>query len=118
MYIIEKPYVSEYLVDTIINHDWNVLDNQTVEECGLEEGVFELLPSETATNHYLQQEFPLIYSNSENAISWVMENLPQSNLTTYIKTFHDKILFRDTLKEMYPDFYYKAIEYLDINYVD
>ena len=25
MFIIEKPYISEYLVDTIINEDWAVL---------------------------------------------------------------------------------------------
>lgn len=117
MFIIEKPYVSEYLIDTIINRDWMVLDNETVEECGMEEGAFKLWPSEKAANNYLMQEYPLIYSNSENAISWVIQNLPQSNLTTYIKTFKDKLLFRQTLQEMYPDFYFRSLEYLDINYV-
>ena len=118
MFIIEKPYVSEYLVDTIINHDWSVLDNETIEECGMEEGAFRLWSSEKATNNYLQQEFPLIYSNSENGISWVLENLPKSNLSSYIKVFKDKILFRETFKEMFPDFYFKSVEYLDINYVN
>ena len=118
MFIIEKPYVSEYLVDTIINHDWAVLDNETIEECGMEEGAFRLWSSEKAANNYLQQEFPLIYSNSENGISWVLENLPKSNLASYIKLFKDKILFRETLKEMFPEFYFKSFEYLDINYVN
>ncbi len=117
MFIIEKPYVSEYLVDTIINHDWAVLDNQTIEECGIEEGAFTLWSSEKATNNYLMQEYPLIYSNSENAISWVLENLPQSNISTYIKLFKDKIAFREKLKELYPNFYFESIEYEDINYV-
>lgn len=118
MYIIEKPYVSEYLMSSIINHDWAVLDNETIEYCGLEEDVLNLWSSEKATEYYLKQEFPLILSNSENAISWVAENLPKSNLTQYIKTFKDKVLFRDTFKEMYPDFYYTSLEYLDINYVE
>ena len=118
MFIIEKPYVSEYLIDTIINHDWAVLENSTIEECGMEEDAFRLWSSEKATNNYLQQEYPLIYSNSENGISWVLENLPQSNLASYIKVFKDKYLFRETFKDMFPDFYYHTFEYLDINYVN
>ena len=117
MFIIEKPYVSEYLIDTVINHDWIVLENSTLEESGIEDDAFRLWTSEKAANNYLMQEYPLIYSNSEYAVSWVLQNLPKSNTTLYIKTFKDKILFRETLKEMYPDFYFRSFEYLDINYV-
>ncbi len=118
MFIIEKPYVSEYMIDSIINHDWPVLDNETIEDSGLEDGVLDLWSTEEATEYYLKQEFPLIYSNSENALAWIVENLPESNLTKYIKIFKDKIQFREILKEKYPDFYYKSFEYLDINYVE
>ena len=118
MYIIEKPYVSEYLISTIINNDWPVLDNETIEDSGLEDGALELWSSDEAKEYYLKQEYPMIYANSENALSWVVKNLPKSNLTRYIKTFKDKVLFRETLKEMYPDFYFKSLEYLDINYVE
>ena len=118
MFIIEKPYVSEYLVDTIINHDWLVLENETVTTCGIEEDAFNLLSSEAAADYYIKQEFPFIYSNSENALEWVVNNLPKSNLTNYIKIFKDKAKFRELLKDKYPDFYFRTIEYLDINYVD
>lgn len=118
MFIIEKPYISEFLVSTIINNDWIVLDNETIEDCGMEEGAFELWSTEKATDNYLKQEFPLIYSNSENAISWIYENLPQSNLTSYIKFFKDKFAFRESMKDLYPTFKYKTIEYLDINYIN
>ena len=118
MYIIEKPYVSEYLMDIIINKDWAVLDNETIENCGLEEDVLNLLSSDEAKEHYIQQENPFIFSNSENAITWIVNNLPDSNLTKYIKTFKDKVLFRETLKDLYPDLYFTSLEYLDINYVE
>lgn len=118
MFIIEKPYVSEYLISTIINHDWQVLENETLADSGLEEGVLDLLSTEEAVEYYQKQEFPTIYSNSENALPWVIENLPQSNLTNYIKAFKDKIQFREAMKEKYPDFYFKTLEYLDINYVN
>ena len=85
MIIIEKPYASEFLIDTIVQNDWGVLDNTAVEEADIEEGAFDLISSDIAKNYYLTQEYPLIYSNSENAITWVLKNLPDSNLSNYIK---------------------------------
>ena len=109
MFILEKPYVSEFLIDTIVQNDWAVLENQAVDEAEIEEGAFDKIPPEVAKNYYLTQEYPLIYANSENAITWVLDNLPESNLSSYIKLFKDKIEFREMLKELYPDFYFQAI---------
>jgi len=114
MFILEKPYVSEFLVDTIIQHDWAVLDNKAVEESGIEDGAFRLWSTEKAANNYIKQEYPLIYANSENAISWVLENLPKSNLSEYIRLFKDKIAFRELTKKLYPDFYFKSIDYAEL----
>jgi len=114
MFILEKPYVSEFLVDTIIQHDWAVLDNKVVEESGIEDGAFRLWSTEKAANNYIKQEYPLIYANSENAISWVLENLPKSNLSEYIRLFKDKIAFRELTKKLYPDFYFKSIDYAEL----
>ncbi len=111
MFILEKPYVSEFLVDTIVQNDWPVLNNSIVEESGIEDGAFVLWENKKAANFYLEQEFPLIYSDSENAISWILENLPQSNLSSYIKLFKDKVAFRELLKDVYPDFYFRAVDY-------
>lgn len=110
MIILEKPYVSEFLLDTIVQNDWAVLETQAVMDAEIEEGAFDVVKSEVAKNYYLTQEFPLIYSNSENAITWVLDNLPDSNLSEYIKLFKDKIAFREMLAEMYPDFYFKAAD--------
>lgn len=106
MIIIEKPYASEFLIDSIVQNDWPVLENETVKGADIEEGAFDLVSSNVAKNYYLTQEFPLIYSNSENAITWVLDNLPDSNLSSYIKLFKDKVAFRELLKEMYPNFYF------------
>ncbi len=108
MIIIEKPYASEFLIDTVVQNDWYVLENETINEADIEEGAFELVPSDVAKRFYLTQEYPLIYANSENAITWVLENLPESNLCSYIKFCKDKIAFREALAEMYPDFYFQA----------
>ncbi len=114
MIIIEKPYASEFLIDTVVKNDWGVLENDAIKDADIEEGAFEMIPSELAKNYYLTQEYPLIYSNSENAISWVLQNLPDSNLSNYIRFCKDKVSFREALSEMYPDFYYKSIELAEL----
>lgn len=114
MIILEKPYVSEFLVDTIVQNDWPVLANEAVNLAEIEEGAFDILPSDIAKNYYLTQEYPLIYANSENAITWVLDNLPESNLSKYIKLFKDKIAFREMLQELYPNFYFKAVEFEEL----
>ncbi len=110
MFIIEKPYASEFLIDSIVQNDWPVLDNDVIKQAEIEQGAFDLLPSEVAKNYYLTQEFPLIYSNSEAATNWIMENLPESNLSDYIQFCKDKTVFRETLKELYPDFYFASFD--------
>ena len=111
MFILEKPYISEFFIDTIIKNDWPVLDNTVIREANIEDGAFVLWDSKKAAEYYSQLEFPLIYSDSENAISWILDNLPDSNLSSYIKLFKDKILFRELLKQIYPNFYYRAVDY-------
>lgn len=111
MFILEKPYVSSFLIDTIVNNNWKVLDNEVLKSTNIEEGAIYTISSNDAKNRYLAQEFPLIYANSENAINWVIENLPQSNLAEYIKLFKDKSAFRELLKKIYPNFYFKTVEF-------
>ena len=110
MFILEKPYASEFLIDSIVQNDWPVLSNETVKNADFEEGAFDLISPDVAKNYYLTQEYPLIYSNSENAITWVLDNLPDSNLSGYIKLFKDKALFREMLAELFPDFYYESMD--------
>ena len=115
MIIIEKPYASEFLIDSIVQNDWVVLENEALELASIEEGAFETIDTDTAKEYYNQVEYPIIYSNSENSINWVLENLPDSNLSRYIKLFKDKIEFRKMLKDVYPDFYFQEVNYDDLS---
>ena len=78
MIILEKPYISEFLIDTIVNNDWQVLENNVIKNCGMEEDALNLISSEDAKLKFEKEEYPLIYSNSENSINWIIENLPES----------------------------------------
>ena len=118
MLILEKPYVSELLIDTIVQNDWPVLNNQVIKNSEIEDGAFDRIPSNSAKNFYLAQEFPLIYSNSDIAQDWVLKNLPKSNLSDYIRLFKNKIMFRDFLKPLYPNFFYKKISIEELKTLD
>ena len=46
MIILEKPYASEYLIDSIVRNDWVVLENKAVELAAIEDGAFETISEE------------------------------------------------------------------------
>lgn len=111
MIILEKPYASEYLIDSIVRNDWVVLENKAVELAAIEDGAFETISEEIAQNYYNKLDYPLIYSNSENAINWILEKLPDSQLARYISLFKNKTAFRNMLKDFYPEFQYKEYDF-------
>lgn len=118
MFILEKPYVSEFLTDTIVKNEWTVLDNSAIENVDIEEEALCLITSDKAKKYYLSQEYPFIYGNSDASASWVKTNLPESNLASYIEIFRNKINFRELLKEKYPEFNFRALEVEDLREID
>lgn len=111
MIIIEKPYVSEFLVDSIVQNDWAVLENDTLDIANIEEGAFNIIDQESAKYHFSNVSYPQIYSNSENAICWVRANLPDSKISKYLSLFKDKSEFRKTFADLYPDFSFKELSF-------
>ncbi len=114
MIIIEKPYVSELLIDTIVQNDWLVLDNEVVKNSNVEEGAIRIVDEETAKTFYSNITNPLVYSNSENAIKWFTANIPDSNFSKLLNMFKDKILYRKTFQELYSDFKYQEVKFEDL----
>ena len=111
MIIIEKPYVSEFLVDSIVQNDWAVLENDTLDVANIEEGAFNIIDQESAKYHFSNVSYPQIYSNSENGIRWVQANLPESRLSKYLSLFKDKVEFRRTFADLYPEFSFKEVSF-------
>lgn len=101
MIILNKPYVSDYLIETIKKNGFSVLDNEIARIYFNKE---DLLSSNEAI-----KKNELIYSNSENSIDWVMENLKNSDISRMIKISKDKVLFREALRKIYPDYYFRKV---------
>lgn len=115
MIILEKPYVSELLLESLSKYEIPVLKNAFSEE--------------NSGNHQLnlldEQEFKnkvtsdtKIYSNSENALGWVEDNLPEYYKDKKISIFKDKVEFRKLLKDFYPDFLFQEIATSEIENLD
>jgi len=108
MIILDKPYVSELLKDTISQIGIPVLRSDYSNTIQFNSEL-SFLSSEKAKIEYNVPNHPKIYSNSENAINWITQNLKNTNLPEKINLFKDKVRFRNLLSDLYPDFFYREI---------
>ena len=59
-----------------------------------------------------------LYTNSENAIQWIDENLTLSKFPDQVKIFKNKVRFRELIKDQYPDYFFKAEKYKELQNLD
>lgn len=103
MILLDKPYVSEYLLQTIQTHSLSVLDTEYTRSLFPKEN---LCSTEDAIRRYTT-DGELFYSNSENTIHWIHENMPTSHLSTMIALCKDKVAFRKRIQPLYPHYYFR-----------
>ncbi len=115
MIILEKPYVSEFLKSEILQHGWPVLDNAMARQVFGPDA--RVLQTETAFAARYARGGRL-YSNSENAIGWVDAHLPQTPLPGMIALCKDKVLFREALRSVYPEFRFRAASLSELGSID
>jgi hypothetical protein len=110
MIILDYPYVSEFLKDTAAELKVPVLKNEMA--IGLSKGNGLRLLEGAEFIEFLKEkgEFSL-YSNSENSIGWISENLGFTGLPEKIELFKNKIKFRKLLERIYPEFHFQAVKF-------
>lgn len=99
MFIIEEPYISELMLKTLEKNQIPVLDTELARSYGYN---LNYVKGEN-------DEEPIIYANSENAINYVLKTYPNSNLSKIINICKDKYEFRNRLQPLYPDFFFEEI---------
>lgn len=109
MILLDKPYVSEFLEETIVRNQYPVVDTAIAREFFASKGGVKFISEQEAATRVRQNPQELVYSNSENAISWVEQNLPFSSLPHTIGLFKDKVKFREMVKPIFPNFYFKSV---------
>jgi hypothetical protein len=110
MILLDKPYVSDLLTETIANHQLPLIKNQEFNWLNLPAQVKTIEP-EQAIIELNAKEYPLLYSNSENAIEWIVTHLKHTHLPEKIELFKNKARFRTLISDLYPTFFYKEVAY-------
>ena len=113
MILIDHPYVSDFLIDTIKKNQFPVVSTKSARELIPNEELNWISENE-AIQKFKNNPNQLIYSNSENVISWVENNLNFTKLPQQIEVFKDKIKFRELLKDVYPNYFFKGIAYEEL----
>ena len=111
MFILEKPYVSDFLIETIKKNNYSVLDNEISRK---------YFPVEYLSNNKeaIKLTNELFYSNSENSLNWINDNLKKSNLNKMVELSKDKALFRKILKPIFPQYYFEEVDFNNLKTFD
>lgn len=117
MFILEAPYVSDFLKQTIFDRQASVLAN-TMATKRLGPDAPGLCPTEAFVRKAGTGNNLRIYSNSENAIDWIGTNLQQTGLPQKIAFFKDKIRFRELIRDMDPDYFFRGVPFEELDQID
>jgi len=129
MIILDKPYVSDLLVETASRLAIPVLNNLSVKEFNLTDKLSNkaseelsdkliLLDDDEFIENFKINNSQLLYCNSENPINWITKHLSFTSLPSMIEIFKDKAKFRKIMQPLYPKFFYKQVSYKDLHELD
>ncbi len=102
MFILDKPFVSDFLKQTVLKTGLPVLDNAMARTV-LRDTSAQLVCKSDFLRNLREGITDRIYCNSEDAFGWVAKNMAFTELPEKIQIFKDKALFRQLLKGLYPD---------------
>jgi hypothetical protein len=101
MFILEEPYVSDFLKQTVVTAAAPVLDTPMARRVLAGTGL-EPLPGEAFAS-LVAGRGRRLYANSENAIDWIAANLGDTPIPERIRVLKDKLAFRELLARDHPD---------------
>ncbi len=100
MIILDAPYVSKPLLSWLIQSQHPVLANDYVKQLQ-EADVLNLVTEEQAIASLNDGE--RVYTNSENTLAWIAQNVENESLTRAIALFKDKAATREALAALDPE---------------
>ncbi len=117
MIFVDKPYLSDFVKETSKKHDLPIVDTPAARVFGLGKGD-NLISESDATNWLRANSDTRIYTISENAIGWITKNLAFTDLPEKIEIFKNKAKFRELMRPMLPDFYFREVPFSEIAALD
>ena len=113
MFLIDKPYVSDFLINTLKANDYPVILTPEAKELMPNESLNWISEEDAIMVLKNKPDTPL-YLNSENGTAWIYRNLGLTKLADQSRIFKDKIRFRNMMSESFPDLFYKTVHLEDI----
>ena len=109
MFLIDKPFVSDFLIDTIRSNNYKIIATKVAREL-VKDDTLNWISEQEASSILRENPEISIYSNSENALAWIDLNYGESNLSSQLRILKNKVQFREISKDLFPDFYFKQIK--------
>lgn len=113
MVILERPFASDMMVDTIEKNSIPVLKNE-MSERRVSNGVV-LSDAEFAAEY---KKTGKLYTVSENALGWIYEHIEDKRFLDSISIVKDKNAFRKICRDIYPDFFFKELNINEMEQLD
>lgn len=106
MIIIDAPYASAPLLDYIEESQHPVLANDFSRSLAGERSINLVDEAEAI---WRLETGDRVYTNSENALAWIMDHVDNPGLTEAIELFKDKALMREELASLNPELFYATV---------
>ncbi len=113
MFFVDKPFVSDFFKETVRDHAIPVVDTEISRTLSLYPGT-KIISETEAIDTILEPGVQLIYTTSENALGWIINNLPFSDIVEKLELFKNKVAFRELTRSLVPDFYFQAVKMTDL----
>ncbi len=117
MIILDKPYVSDILLDTVERNQFPTIPTSLIQKQARNRKV-NFLSNEEAVEAFRKDPETRMYSNSENAINWIETHLEFTPLPARIKRFKNKVTFREMIQERFPNFYFQKVALSNLDQID
>lgn len=118
MFLLAPPFISEWLIQTLQLKQYPVIKHPEAYLLLQDYPNLNWVDEASAVSTLRDDPETRLYSNSENALDWLFEKLPNHPFTSYSKAFKDKATFRELIKDLYPDFFFKRIEAKSVKSLD
>lgn len=108
MFLLDGPYVSDFLLDTLERRSFSVIDTEYARTAAGGRALAFVAPAEAARR--LHDGDVRLYTPSENSIGWIARHLEETALPGRIALFKDKAEFRRRIRPLYPDFFFREVD--------
>lgn len=117
MFLIDYPYVSDFLKSTLAGSETPVIKTPVAEE--IMEGYSpKWISISEAVARMERPERPKLYTNSENTIYWLQQFAGHTPIPESLSFFKDKHRFRGLVKAAFPDYFFTQVAEKELDSLD